>query len=102
MTGAPALTIRAIRSVAVDVPMRHVLGTSQAAMRSAPLLLIDLDTEEGITGRFAEHIWMVVNKANTGYPLRTTVDGWANLPAPGPDAVAGETAVRDVAAQRPR
>ena len=30
--------------------MRHVLGTSQAALRSAPLLLIDLETEEGITG----------------------------------------------------
>ena len=31
--------------------MRHVLGTSQAAVRSAPLLLIDLETEEGVTGR---------------------------------------------------
>ena len=48
---APALTVRAIRSVAVDVPMRHVLGTSQAAVRSAPLVLIDLETEEGVTGR---------------------------------------------------
>ncbi len=47
----PALTIRALRSVAVEVPMRHVLGTSQAAIRAAPLLLIDLETEEGVTGR---------------------------------------------------
>ncbi len=31
--------------------MRHVLGTSQAAVRAAPLLLVDLDTEEGVTGR---------------------------------------------------
>lgn len=51
MTVAPALTIRAIRPVAVEVPMRHVLGTSQAAVRAAPLLLIDLETEEGVTGR---------------------------------------------------
>jgi mandelate racemase len=50
MSGA-FLTIRAIRSVAVDVPMNHVLGTSRAAIRSAPLLLIDLETEEGVTGR---------------------------------------------------
>ena len=48
---APALTVRALRSVAVEVPMRHVLGTSQAAMRAAPLLLIDVETEEGVTGR---------------------------------------------------
>lgn len=48
---APGLTVRAIRSVAVEVPMRHVLGTSQASMRTAPLLLIDLETDEGVTGR---------------------------------------------------
>jgi len=45
------LTVRAIRAVAVEVPMRHVLGTSQAAVRAAPLLLVDLETEEGVTGR---------------------------------------------------
>jgi mandelate racemase len=50
MTGA-RLTVRAIRARAVEVPMRHVLGTSQAAVRAAPLLLVDLETEEGITGR---------------------------------------------------
>ena len=47
----PRLTVRAIRCVAVEVPMRHVLGTSQAAIRAAPLVLIDLETEEGVTGR---------------------------------------------------
>jgi mandelate racemase len=45
------LTIRAIRAVAVEVPMRHGLGTSQAALRAAPLLLIDVETDEGVTGR---------------------------------------------------
>jgi mandelate racemase len=48
---AAALTVRAIRTTAVEVPMKHVLGTSQAAVRAAPLLLVDLETEEGITGR---------------------------------------------------
>ena len=46
-----ALTIRALRATAVEVPMNHVLGTSAAAVRAAPLLLIDLETEEGVTGR---------------------------------------------------
>ena len=45
-----ALTIRALRATAVEVPMKHVLGTSAAAVRAAPLLLIDLETEEGVTG----------------------------------------------------
>src|SRR5436309_7417054 len=47
----PQLTIRAVRSIGVDVPMTYALGTSQARITRAPLLLIDLDTEEGITGR---------------------------------------------------
>jgi mandelate racemase len=48
---APALTVRAIRAAAVEVPLRFVLGTSAAAVRAAPLLLVDVETEEGITGR---------------------------------------------------
>ena len=48
---APHLTVRAIRAVAVEVPLRFVLGTSAAAVRAAPLLLVDVETEEGITGR---------------------------------------------------
>lgn len=45
------LTVRAVRAVAVEVPMRYVLGTSAAAVRAAPLLLVDVETEEGVTGR---------------------------------------------------
>jgi mandelate racemase len=33
------------------VPMRFALGTSAQTVRAAPLLLIDLETEQGITGR---------------------------------------------------
>jgi mandelate racemase len=47
----PRLTVHSIRSVAVSVPMRFVLGTSAASLREAPLLLIDLATHEGVTGR---------------------------------------------------
>ncbi|MBN9511695.1 MAG: mandelate racemase, partial [Alphaproteobacteria bacterium] len=47
---APLLTLRAIRTTAVDVPMARPLGTSAQTIRAAPLLLIDLETEEGVTG----------------------------------------------------
>jgi mandelate racemase len=48
---APGLTIHSIRHRAVSAPMRFALGTSAQAVRAAPLLLVDLETEEGITGR---------------------------------------------------
>jgi mandelate racemase len=47
----PKLTVRGIRAVAVKIPMTYVLGTSVQAVREAPLLLVDLETEEGVTGR---------------------------------------------------
>jgi mandelate racemase len=47
----PSLTIRAVRTAAVEVPMTFPLGTSAATVRRAPLLLVDLETEEGVTGR---------------------------------------------------
>jgi mandelate racemase len=47
----PALTLRSVRSTAVEVPLRYVLGTSAAAVRAAPLLLVDVETEQGVTGR---------------------------------------------------
>jgi len=47
----PRLTVRRIRATGVEVPMKLPLGTSAGTIRSAPLLLIDLETEEGVTGR---------------------------------------------------
>jgi len=47
---APALTIRELQVTGVEVPMTYALGTSRARITSAPLLLIDLLTEEGVTG----------------------------------------------------
>jgi mandelate racemase len=47
----PVLTVRAIRATPVEVPLNFVLGTTMGAFRRAPLLLIDLETEEGVTGR---------------------------------------------------
>jgi mandelate racemase len=34
----------------VLVPLRFTLGTSAAVVRSVPLLLVDLVTDDGITG----------------------------------------------------
>lgn len=45
------LTLRALHCTAVLVPMARPLGTSAQTLRHAPLLLIDLETEQGVTGR---------------------------------------------------
>ena len=51
VTTTPTLTIRSLHTVAVHVPMKRALGTSARRLDVAPLVLIDLETEEGITGR---------------------------------------------------
>src|SRR5215831_1428739 len=56
MTGSldqpgPALTIRGVHTTPILVPMTCALGTSVARVTDAPLLLIDLETEEGVVGR---------------------------------------------------
>ena len=48
---ATALTIRALRSTGVEVPMTVPLPTSRGPITKAAFLLVDLETEEGITGR---------------------------------------------------
>jgi mandelate racemase len=50
MTGHARLTLRELRSRAVQVPLKLPLQTSGGAVREAPLALIDLVTEEGISG----------------------------------------------------
>lgn len=49
MTGP--LSIRAVTARLVRVPMRRALHTSVSRIAEAPLVLIDLDTEQGVTGR---------------------------------------------------
>lgn len=57
----PILTVRALKAAGVAVPMTYVLGTSRGAITKAPLLLIDLETEEGVTGR--SYIWSYLLEA---------------------------------------
>jgi mandelate racemase len=45
------LKIRSITAAAVSVPMNRPLGTSAQSIRSAPLLLVTLETDDGVCGR---------------------------------------------------
>jgi mandelate racemase len=59
----PVLTVRAISVVGVEVPMRFALGTSRGRITKAPLLLIDVETAGGITGR--SYLWSYFPRAMT-------------------------------------
>ena len=66
---------------------RAALGDPAATLRA-------LAAKEGITGRFADHIWSVVNRKNTAYPTRETVNRWTGLPPPTSDIEASLTKAR--------
>ena len=66
---------------------RVALGDPGATIRG-------LAAKEGITGRFAEHVWSVLNKPDTGYPTRETVDRWARLAGPTSDVKASQLRAR--------
>src|SRR5277367_495446 len=71
----PLLTLRAIRTTAVDVPMARQLGTSAQTIRTAPLLLIDLETEEGITGHASLFCYTRMAPALIAAVLTDIMDG---------------------------
>lgn len=48
---APVLTVRSLGVRAVDVPLSPPLQTAAGILRSAPLVLLDLLTEQGVIGR---------------------------------------------------
>jgi len=51
MNQHPALKIRNVRVRAVVAPIKRPLVTSIATVSTAALVLIDLETEDGIVGR---------------------------------------------------
>jgi mandelate racemase len=57
------LSIRNIRAIGTEVPMTFALGTSRQAITKAPLLLVDMETEEGMTGR--AYLWCYFRQAMT-------------------------------------
>lgn len=54
----------------------------------------ELAAREGITARFAQHIWTVMNNPSLSYPTNEMAARWQKLPAPTTDAKASETAAR--------
>jgi mandelate racemase len=44
-------TIRGVRARAVDVPISRPVKNAFGVIRSAPLVLIDVMTDQGLTGR---------------------------------------------------
>jgi mandelate racemase len=68
------LTIRDVTTTIVEVPMNYPLGTSAATVRAAPLLLVDLHTEEGITGRTYLFCYRTSGAKATALMLRDAVD----------------------------
>ncbi|MEO5960790.1 MAG: DUF1587 domain-containing protein, partial [Opitutaceae bacterium] len=61
---------------------------NRAALGDAKATLRDLAAKEGITGRFAEHMWSVVNRPTLGYPSGEMVDRWKAVPPPTADVKA--------------
>jgi mandelate racemase len=55
------LTVSGISAVGVEVPMTFALGTSRGRIVKAPLLLIDVETVEGVTGR--AYLWSYFPRA---------------------------------------
>jgi mandelate racemase len=47
---SPRLTIRAIRARGLNLTLDRPIETASGAMRTTPLVLVDLSTQEGITG----------------------------------------------------
>lgn len=54
--------------------MTYVLGTSAAAVRAAPLLLVDVETEEGITGR----TYLFCYTRAAALPIKTMIEDAAS------------------------
>src|SRR5258708_7077130 len=54
----------------------------RAAFGEPTVTLKDLATREGISSRFARHVWSVVNQPSLGYPTSEMAARWRKLPVP--------------------
>jgi len=66
---------------------REAFGERNVALK-------ELAAREGVTTRFAQHIWTVLNQPSLSYPSAEVLARWRKLPAPGTDAKASVVAVR--------
>jgi mandelate racemase len=78
----PVLTIKRLRARAVNVPMRLPIRTAGGLVGTAPLVLIDLETAEGVTG----YAYLFVYTTLALGPLVRLLDGLGEV-------LAGEAAV---------
>jgi mandelate racemase len=69
------LKVRGVRARPVAAPMKRPLATSSGTVSVAPLLLIDLETDAGITGR---SYLFAIGQANLP-PLKALVDAMGRL-----------------------
>jgi len=54
----------------------------RGALGESNLPLEKIGEREGLTPRFTQHIWKVVNQSSPGYPSSEVVSRWKALPAP--------------------
>jgi mandelate racemase len=79
-----ALTIREMKVRAVDAPLLRPLRTAAGNIPSAPLLLIDIQTEQGVVGRayiFAYTRTVLAPLARLGQEIAPELAGQAVAPA---------------------
>jgi hypothetical protein len=55
----------------------------RAALGMPDATIADLAKKEGVSSRFAEHVWSVMYSPNPSYPTSKIVGLWQDLPAPG-------------------
>src|SRR5262249_43263276 len=54
---------------------------NRAALGEPNATLAAIAAREGITARFAQHVWTVLNKTSLGFPLSEVAARWKKLPA---------------------
>jgi mandelate racemase len=69
------LRLRGVTCTAVEVPLRYVLGTSAATVKAAPLLLVEVHTEQGITG----HSYVFCYRRSGARPIAAVVEDAAQV-----------------------
>ena len=66
----------------------------RAALGEPAATLAQLAAREGITARFAQHMWTLMNSTTLGHPAAEVAARWQKLPAPGADPKAGAEVAR--------
>lgn len=66
--------ITGFRAVTVNVPMARPLGTSADMVRTAPLLLIDVETDQGVTGHAYLFCYVAAAGPAIGHLLGAALD----------------------------